>query len=162
MSSSNCCSVTCIQVSQETHKLVWYSHPFKSFYSLLYSISQRFCIVNETEVDVSLGFPCSFYDPTDVGNLVSGSSVFSKPPCASGRSWFTHCWSLAWRILSITLLACEMKRILQYFEHSLALILFGTGMKTDLFQSCGHCWIFQIFWLLSAALSQALTANIKM
>ena len=33
-----------------------------------------------------------------------------------------------------------------WFEHSLALPLFGIGMKTDLFQSCGHCWVFQICW----------------
>ena len=40
--------------------------------------------------------------------------------------------------------ACEMSAIVQYFEHSLALPFFGFGMKTDLFQSCGHCWVFQI------------------
>ena len=52
----------------------------------------------------------------------------------------------AWRILSITLLACEMSAIVQQFEHSLALPFFGIGMKTDLFQSCGHCWVFWICW----------------
>ena len=62
------------------------------------------------------------------------------------NSWFTYCWSLAWRILSITLLACEMSAIVWEFEHSLALPFFGIGMKTDLFQSCGHCWDFQICW----------------
>ena len=56
------------------------------------------------------------------------------------------CWSLAWRILSITLLAQIMSAIVQLFEHSLALPFFRTGMKTDLFQSCGHCWVFQICW----------------
>ena len=55
-------------------------------------------------------------------------------------------WSLAWRILSITLLACEMRAIVWSFEHSLALPFFGIGMKTDLFQSHGHCWVFQICW----------------
>ena len=49
--------------------------------------------------------------------------------------------SLAWRILSITLIACEMSVTVQWFEHSLALPFFGIGMKTDLFQSCGHCWV---------------------
>ena len=53
---------------------------------------------------------------------------------------------LAWRILSITLVVCEMSVIMRYFEHSLALPFFGIGMKTDLFQSCGHCWVFQICW----------------
>ena len=57
-----------------------------------------------------------------------------------------YCWSLSWRILSITLLACEMSAIVQKFQHSLALPFFGTGVKTDLFQSYGHCWIFQICW----------------
>ena len=67
---------------------------------------------------------------------------FLKRAWTSGSSWFIHCWSLAWRILSITLLACEMSAIV----HSLALPFFGIGMKTDLFHSCGHCWIFQIWW----------------
>ena len=69
---------------------------------------------------------------------------FLKPAWTSGSSWFTYCWSLAWRILSITLLTCEMGAIIQQFKHSLALPFFGIGMKTDLFQSCGHCWVFQI------------------
>ena len=71
---------------------------------------------------------------------------FLKPAWTSGSSWFTYCWSLAWRILSITLLACEMSAMVQLFEHSLALPFFGIGMKTDLFQPCGHCWVFQICW----------------
>ena len=57
-----------------------------------------------------------------------------------------YCWNLACRILSIILLACELSAIVWYLGHSLALPFFGIGMKTDLFQSCGHCWIFQIFW----------------
>ena len=61
------------------------------------------------------------------------------PSGTSGSPRFMYCWSLAWRILSITLLACEMSPIVQYFEHSLALPFFGIGMKTDLCQSCGHC-----------------------
>ena len=61
-----------------------------------------------------------------------------------------YCWSLAWRILSITLLACEMSAIVQYFECSLALPFFGIGMKTDLFQSCGHCCVFQICWFINS------------
>ena len=64
----------------------------------------------------------------------------------SASSQFMYCWSLAWRILSITLLACEMSAIVQSFRHSLALPFFGIGMKADLFQSCGHCWVSQICW----------------
>ena len=71
---------------------------------------------------------------------------FLNPALTFGSSWCTYCWSLAWRILSITLIVCEMSAIVQYFEHSLALPFFAIGMKTDLFQSCGHCWVFQICW----------------
>ena len=71
---------------------------------------------------------------------------YLKPAWTSGSSQFTYYWSLAWRILNITLLACEMSTILWFFEYSLALPLFGTGTKTDLFQSCSHCWVFQICW----------------
>ena len=71
---------------------------------------------------------------------------FLNPAWTSRCSWFTDCWNLTWRILSISLLPCEMSAIVCLFEHSLALPFFGIGMKTDLFQSCGHCWVFQICW----------------
>ena len=73
---------------------------------------------------------------------------FLNPAWTSGNSWFMYYWSLAWRILSITLLPCEMRAIVQYFEHSLALPFFETGMKTDIIQSCGHCWVVQIYWYI--------------
>ena len=72
--------------------------------------------------------------------------LFLNPAWTSGSSRFMYCWSLVWRILSITLLVWEMSEIVWYFEHSLALPFFGIGMKTDLFQSCGHCRVFQICW----------------
>ena len=78
-------------------------------------------------------------------------SLVLKPAWTSGSSLLTYCWSLAWRILSITLLACEMNAIVQQFEHSLALPFFGIGMKTDFFQSCGHCWVFQICWRIECS-----------
>ena len=80
---------------------------------------------------------------------------FWKPAWTSESSWFKYCWSLAWRILSITLLACEMSVIVQWFEHSLALPFLGIRMKMDLFQSCGHCWVFQIFWHIECSTSTA-------
>ena len=78
MSSSNCCFLTCIQVSQEIGKVVWYSCLFKNFtqFVVIHTV-KGFSIVNE-EVDVFLEFLCFFYYPSDVGNLISGSSVFSK------------------------------------------------------------------------------------
>ena len=69
---------------------------------------------------------------------------FLNPAWTSGSSWFTYCWSLAWRSLSITLLVCEMCNcavVWTFFG-----VAFTIGMKTDLFQSCGHCWVSQIFW----------------
>ena len=71
---------------------------------------------------------------------------FLKPAGTSGSSQTMYCWSLAWRILSITLLACEMSAIVWWFEHSLALPFFGIGMKTDLFQSYGYFWVFLNCW----------------
>ena len=71
---------------------------------------------------------------------------FLKPICTSGSSRFTYHWSLAWRILSINLLACEMIEIVWQFEHSLGLPFLGIGMRTDLFQSCGNFWVFHICW----------------
>ena len=178
-----------------------------------------FSVVNVIEVDVFLESPCFLYDPTNVDNLISGSSASSKPNLYIWNFWvhillkprlkeFEH-WTevkvtqlcltiwdlmgcspqgssvhgifqariLEWvtisfsrgssqprdqtqfsRItgrfftinsqdnLNITLLVCEMSTTVQSFEHSLALIFFGTWMKIDLFQSCGHCWVFQICW----------------
>ena len=79
MSSSNCCFLTCIQISQEAGKVVWYFHRFKNFpqFVVIHTV-KGFSVVNEAEVDVFLEFSCFFYDPRDVGNLISGSSAFSK------------------------------------------------------------------------------------
>ena len=71
---------------------------------------------------------------------------FLHPDWTSGSSQFTYCWRLAWGILSVTLLACEMSATVRYFEHSLVLPFFRIGMKTDLFWSCGHFWVFPICW----------------
>ena len=135
-----CCFLTCIQISQEAGQFVWKSHLFQNFpqFVVIHTV-KGFGIVNKAEIDVFLELSCFFDDPADVGNLISGSSAFLKPAWTSGSSWFTYCWSLAWRILSITLLACEMSAIVWQFEHSLALPFFGIGMTTELFQSCGHC-----------------------
>ena len=80
---------------------------------------------------------------------------FLNPAWTSGSSWSKYCWRLVWRILSIVLLACEMSEIVWQFEHSLALPFFGIGMKTELFQSCGHCWVFQICWHIECSIYTA-------
>ena len=79
MFGSNCCFLTHLQVSQETGKMVWYYHLCTNF-SLFVVIHRVKCfsIVNEAEVDVFLEFPCFLHDPTNVGNMISGSFAFSK------------------------------------------------------------------------------------
>ena len=59
--------------------MVWYSHVFKNFpqFVVIYTV-KGFSVVNEAEVDVFLQFSCFFYDPVDVGSLISGFSAFSK------------------------------------------------------------------------------------
>ena len=79
MSGSNCCFLTCIHISQEAGKVVWYSYLFKKFpqFIVVHTV-KGFGIVNKAEVDVFLELSCFFNDPTDVGNLISGSSAVSK------------------------------------------------------------------------------------
>ena len=79
MSSSNCCFLTCVQISQEAGQVVWYSHLFQNFPQLIVIHSVKgFGIVNKAEIDVFLELSCFFHDPVDVDNLISGSSAFSK------------------------------------------------------------------------------------
>ena len=79
MSSSNCCFLTCIQVSQEAGQVVWYFHHFQNFpqFIVIHTV-KSFGMVNKAEIDVFLELSCLFHDPADVGNLISGSSAFSK------------------------------------------------------------------------------------
>ena len=79
MSSSNYCFLTCIQISQEAGQVVWYSHLFQNFPQLVVIHRVKsFDIVNKAEMDVFLELSCFFTNPADAGNLISGSSAFSK------------------------------------------------------------------------------------
>ena len=104
-----------------------------------------FSIVIEAEVDVFLELSCFLLDAVNVGNLISGFFASSKPSWYIWKFLVMYYWSLACRILSITLLAGEMSAIVHQFEHPLVATFFGTGMKTDLFQPCGLCYVFQIY-----------------
>ena len=96
--------------------------------------------------DVFLEFSCFSNDPTDFGNLISGSSAFSKSNL------------IIWKFTVHVLLKPHLENFEHYFasmwaecnyvviEYTLVLPFFGVGMKTDLFQLCGHCWVFQICW----------------
>ena len=79
MSSSNYCFLTCIQISQEAGRVVWYSHLLKNFPQFVVIRTVKdFDIVNKAIVDGFLELSCFFNDPVDVDNLISGSSAFSK------------------------------------------------------------------------------------
>ena len=68
-----------IQISQEAGQVVWYSHLFQNFLQFVVRNTVKdFGIVNKAEIDVLLELSCLFDDPADVGNLISGSSAFSK------------------------------------------------------------------------------------
>ena len=147
MSSSNCCFLTCIQISQEEGKVVWYSNLFKNFpqFVVIHTV-KGFGIVNKAEVDVFLELSFFFDDPTDVGNLISGSSAFFKTSLniwkftvhvllKPGLEIFEHRFASMWD-------ECNCRVVWTFFD----IAFFGIGMKTDLFQSCGHCWAFKVCW----------------
>ena len=79
MSSSNCCFLTCLQISQEAGQEVWYSHLFRNYpqFVVIHTV-KGFGRVNRAEIDVFLELSCFLHGPANVGNLISGSSNFSK------------------------------------------------------------------------------------
>ena len=68
-----------MQISQERDQVVWYSHFFKNFLQFVVVHTVKgFGIVNKAEADIFLELSCFFNDPADIGNLISGSTAFSK------------------------------------------------------------------------------------
>ena len=85
--------------------MVWYSHlSLRAFQFIMIHIVKSFSAVNETEIDVFLEFLSVLYDPANVGNLISGSSAFSKPSFA------------IWKLLAHIMLKTSM----QDFKHDFA------------------------------------------
>ena len=132
MSGSNCCFLTCIQVSQEVEKVVWYFHLLKNFsqFVVIHTV-KGVGVVSKAEVDVFLELSCFLYDPADVGNLISGSSAFSKSSL--------NIWKFSVHVL--------LKSSLKDFEHYLDSIWNA--------QSCGslnilwHCPSWGLEWKLT-------------
>ena len=140
MSSSNCCFLTCIQVSQETGQVVWYSHLFQNFpqFIVIHTV-KRYGIVNNAKIDVFLELSCFFNDPGNVGNLISGSCAFSK------TSW--NIWKFTVHVL--------LKPGLENFEHYFTSVwdecncevvwaFFGIAFLWDWNEN----WPFPVLWLL--------------
>ena len=116
MSGCNCCFFTCIQLSQEAGKVVWYSYLLKNFLQFaVIHIVKGFSVVNEAEVDIFLEFFCFFYDPT---NTFSKSSlniwnflvhVLLKPSLKNFEHYFASVWNecncvVVWTFFGITFL----------------------------------------------------------
>ena len=139
-SSSNYCFLTCIQISQEAGQVVWYSHLFQNFpqFVVIHTV-KVFRVVNKAETDVFLKLSCFFDDPTDVGNLISGSSGFSK-------------YSLnIWKFIVYILLKPALENFMYYFasmwdECNCAVVLafFGFVFLWDWNKN----WPFPVLWPL--------------
>ena len=107
MFRSNCCFLTCIQVSQEAGQVVWYAHLFQNFPQFVVIHTVRgFGMVSKAETDVILELSCFFDDPVDVGYLISGSSDFFKSSL--------NVWNFKVHIL--------LKPGLENFEHYIAIV----------------------------------------
>ena len=123
MSSSNCCFLTRTQISQETGKVVWYSHLFKNFpqFVVMHTV-KGFIVVNDAEVDVFLEFSCFFYETFSNRCwqcLISGSSAFSKSSL--------NIWKCLVHVL--------LKPVLENFEHDLA----------SMWNECNHAVVWTFF-----------------
>ena len=140
MSSSNCCFLSCIQISQEAGKGVWYSHPFKSIQFVVIHTVKAFGVINKGKINVFFfNLSSFFYDWTGVSNLISVSSAFSKSSLN------------IWKFLAHVLL----KPSLENFEHHFASVwdecncavvwtFFGIAFLWD----WNEKWPFQVLWPL--------------
>ena len=139
MSGSNGCFLTCIQISQ-AGQVVWYSHLLNNFpqFIVIHTV-KGFSMVNEAELDVFLELFCFFYDPTNVGNLISRSPAFSKSSL--------NIWNFLVHVL--------LKPSLENFEHYFASMwnecnctvvwtFFGTAFLWDRNEN----GLFPVLWLL--------------
>ena len=138
MPSSDSCFLISIQVSQEAGQVVWYSHLLRNFpqFVVIHTV-KGFGLVNKA--DLFLELSCFFYDPTDVGNLISGSSAFSKTSL--------NIWKFMVHVL--------FKPGLENFEHYFAIVwdecncavvwaFFGIAFPWDWNES----WPFPVLWPL--------------
>ena len=136
---SNCCFLTWIQISQEAAQVVWYSHLFKNCPQfVVIHIVKGISIVIEAEIYVFLESSCFFYDPADVGNLISGSFAFSKTSLN------------IWKFMVHVLLKPGLENFEHYFasvwEYNCAVVgaFFGIAFLWDWNEN----WHFPVLWPL--------------
>ena len=137
---SFCCFLTCIHIFQEAGKVVWYFYLLKSFpHFVVIHMVKSFGIVNKAEIDVLLKLSCFFNDPVDVGNLISGSSAFSKSSL--------NLWKFLVHIL--------LRPGLENFEHYFASVwdkcncaVVGTFFDIAFLWDWHENWPFPVLWAL--------------
>ena len=137
MSSSNCCFLTCIQVSQRQVRWCGIPISFRIFQFVVIHIVKGFGIVNKAEIDVFLKLCCFFGNPADVGNLISGSSAFSKSSLNT------------WKFSIHIVLKPRLENFAHYFasmwdKHSCAVVwaFFGIAFLCDWNEN----WPFPVLW----------------
>ena len=140
MSGSSCWFLTCIQISQEAGKVIWYPHLLKNFPQFVVAHTVKgFGIVNKAVVHIFLERFCFCYDPMDVGNLLSGSCAFSKSSL--------NIWKFTVHVL--------LKPGLENFEYhydsvwdectcAVGWTFFGIAFRWDWNEN----WPFPVLWLL--------------
>ena len=140
LSSVNCCFLTCTHISQEAGKVVWYSHLFQNFslFIVIHAV-KGFGVVNKAQVDFFLELSHLFDDPADVGNVISGSSSFSKSSLN------------IWKFTIHVLLKCGLENFEHYFasmwdECSCAVVwaFFGIAFLWNWNEN----WPFPVLWPL--------------
>ena len=154
VSSSNCCFLTCIQISQEAGQVVWYSHLFKNFpqFVLIHTIKGFGIWIKQKDIFLEL---LLYWWSKDVGNLISGSSAFSK---TSLNIWkvtvhillkpslenFEHYFASMWY-------ECNCAVVWAFFWHCLSL---GLGWKLTFSSPVATAEFSRFYGILSVALSQ--------
>ena len=145
MSSSNCCFLTCIQVSQEAGQVIWYSHLFQNVPQFIVTHTIKdFDIFNKREIDAFLELSFFFDVPADVGNLISGSSAFPKSTLNN------------WKFIVHVLLKLGLENFEHYFtsvwnEYNcvVAWTFFGIAFLRDWNEN----WCFLVLWPLLSFLN---------
>ena len=145
MSSSNCCFLSCIQVSQEASKVISYSHLFTNFphFVVIYTV-KGFSAINETKVDVfwnSLAFSM-IQRMLAIWSLLP--LLFLNPACTSGSYQFMYCWGLAWRILGMFFWHMKWVRVSFHSNCTVIWTFFGIAFLWY----WNEKWPFPILWPL--------------
>ena len=133
-------ALSCIQISQGASQVVWYSHLLKNFPQFLVSHTVKgFDIVNKAEIDFFLELYCFFYDPTNFGNLISGSSAFSKSSLN------------IWKFTAHMLLKHGLENFEQYFAsmwYECNCVVVWTFFSIAFLWDWNENWPFPILWPL--------------